>query len=190
LFLAIPLVSCGDEGHEHPQEVITTVALTFMPAGGAPVTAVFNDPDGDGAAAPTVDPINLANGTTYTLTVKFENRLETPAEDITIEVNDESDQHQIFLTGSAVKGPATSNTTGPLTHTYTDMDANGLPVGLTNSIVAATGTGQLTLTLQHLPPVNGSPIKVVGLADQVKTGGIAALPGDADVNVMFMVTVP
>jgi len=189
--LAVSVAACGDDGGtENPEEVITTVTLTFTPmGGGTTVTASVDDPDGPGGNAPTIDPVNLANGKTYATTVRFLNKLETPPEEITTEVMDESDVHQVFFTGTGVKGPATSNTTGPLTHTYGDMDANGFPLGLTNTIVAATGTGPLTITLRHMPPVNDTPVKTGTLADTVKTGGIAALPGDTDVNVTFTATV-
>lgn len=185
------LAACGDDGGGggNDNEVITTVTLTFTPTGGAAVTASFKDLDGDGGNPPTIDPINLANGTTYATTVKFLNELETPAEDITVEVMDEGDVHQVFFTGTAVKGPATSNATAPLTHTYGDTDAKGFPIGLANSFAAATGTGMMTVTLRHVPPVNDNPVKTGTLADTVKTMGIAALPGESDASVTFNVTV-
>jgi hypothetical protein len=191
---AFTAAACGDDGGgggQNENEVITTVTLTFTPAGGgAAVVAAFDDPDGDGGQAPTVTPINLTNGISYTMAVRFQNKLETPPEEITDEVNDEAVEHQIFLTGSAVKGPATSNEAAPLTHSYADTDAGGLPIGLANTIVAATGTGQLILTLRHLPPVNDTPVKVEGLATQVRNGGISSIGGDTDVQVTFTVTVP
>src|SRR5688572_7058649 len=147
---ALLFAACNDEGTD-PLEVITTVQLSFAPAAGSAVVAEYNDPDGDGGAAGTSQPVNLTNATTYTLTVKFLNRLEMPEEDITVEIRDEGFQHQLFFTGTAVNGPATNNPTAPLTHAYADMDSNGLPLGLTNTIMAATGTGQLTVTLRHMP---------------------------------------
>ena len=69
------LVACGDDGggDGDEQEVITTVTLTFAPmGGGAAVVAAFDDADGDGGDPPTVDPIALAAGTSYALTVRFE----------------------------------------------------------------------------------------------------------------------
>jgi hypothetical protein len=185
------LVACGEDPHEHNEnEVITTVILTFTPAGGgAAVVAEFDDPDGDGGEAPTVDPVDLTDGTTYALTVGFENRLEDPPEVITEEVADESDQHQIFLTGSAVDGPASDNPGAPLTHTYDDEDANGLPIGLENTIVAAAGTGELTITLRHLPPVNDVAVKTAELAAEVADGGFAAIGGSSDAEVDFDATV-
>jgi hypothetical protein len=185
------VTACGGDGETtNENEVITTVTLDFAPnGGGATVSAAFNDPDGDGGTAPTVDPIVLATGKTYAMTVRFQNKLETPPDEITDEVRDESDQHQVFVTGSAINGPATTTTTAPLTHSYADTDANGLPIGLSNTIVAAAGTGQLIVTLRHIPPVNDVAAKVAGLAEQIKTGGLAALPGDTDAQVTFSVTV-
>jgi hypothetical protein len=195
LVVSLGLAACGgdddattDGGNEN--EVITTVTLTFTPeAGGAPVTASFNDPDGDGGGAPTVDPVVLADGTTYTLAVVFENRLEEPPEDITEEVSDESDEHQIFFTGSAVDGPASDQPGAPLTHAYADEDANGLPIGLESSVVAAAGAGELTVTLRHLPPVNDTAVKTAELAGAVREGGFGSLGGTTDAQVDFMVTV-
>ena len=129
-----------------------------------------------------IDPINVTAGTTYTTGVRFQNVLETPPEDITVEVADESDQHQVFFTGTAI-GAA-------VTHSYLDMDVNGLPIGLSNRIVAARGTGTLIVTLRHLPPVNGTAIKTADLAAQVQAGGFSAIGGSSDVQVTFMVTVP
>ncbi len=179
----------SDGGNE--EEVITTVVLSFAPmGGGATITAVADDPDGDGGQPPTIDPVGLAAGTTYTLTIGFENRLETPAEIITDEVRDEGDQHQVFLTGTAVDGPASDRPTAPLTHTYGDTDAGGLPIGLTNTIVAAAGgPGDLTITLRHLPPVNDVAAKTAATAMTVRTSGLDALPGATDASVTFPVTI-
>lgn len=192
LFSLTLLAACGDDGGTiNPAELITTVGLTFTPAGGgAAVTAEFDDADGDGGDPPTIDPIDLVDGTTYTLAVYFENRLEDPPEDITAEVEDESDQHMIFFTGTAVDGPASDNPGAPLTHTYDDQDANGLPIGLDNTIVAATGTGELTVTLRHMPPVNEEPAKTAETAAEVREGGFSAIGGSSDAQVEFVVTVP
>jgi hypothetical protein len=189
LLTTVLVTACGDDGDVGPEnEFITTVKLTFMPPGGAATTAEFDDPDGDGGDPGTSQPVNLAAGTTYALAVAFENRLGTVPEDITLEVRDEGDEHQVFLTGSAVNGPATSNPAAPLTHSYTDMDANGLPIGLTNTIAASAGTGTLTVTLRHMPP-ELPPGKSADTAMQVKTGGFGAIGGNTDATVDFAVTV-
>jgi hypothetical protein len=183
------LTACSDDGEsDNENEVITTVSLRFAPSGGgAAVTAAFDDPDGDGGAAPTIDPVRLAPGD-YTLTVRFENRLASPAEDITEEVRDEQDFHLLLFTGSAVVGPATGNATGPLTQSYADTDGHGLPIGLTDAIVASPGTGQLTVTLRHMPPEE-PPVKAADTVMIARTGGIDAIGGSTDAQVSFEVTV-
>jgi hypothetical protein len=190
LILAITLAACGDDGGQVSEnELITTVALTFTPAGGGtPIVAEFDDPDGDGGLPPSVDPVDLTAGM-YTLAVQFQNRLESPPEEITDEVRDEGEQHLILYTGSAVVGPATPNTAGPLTHAYADTDANGLPIGLSSTIVAATGTGMLVVTLRHMPPEQ-PPEKASDTLEIVKASGIDAIGGSTDATVTFSVTVP
>jgi hypothetical protein len=182
--------ACSDDGGAaNDNEVITSVMLSFEPTAGAAVTAEFNDPDGDGGQAATVQPITLTNNTTYTLEVRFQNRLETPTEEITTEVMDESDAHLLLFTGSAVVGPATNNTTGPITQAYADLDANGLPIGLKSTITAHTGTGMMIVTLRHMPPEE-PPQKAADTLAKVKAGGIDSIGGSTDAQVMFEVTVP
>ena len=191
LILSLAGAACGgdDTTQGNEMEVITTVTLAFTPSvGGAAMTFEVDDPDGDGGDPPTSDPIMLAPGM-FTLAVGFENRLEDPPEIITTEVMDESDQHQVFFTGTGVNGPASDQPGAPLTQAYGDMDVNGLPIGLANTITAVAGTGMLTVTLRHMPPVNDTPVKVAGLAEQVKTGGISSIGGETDATVNFAVTV-
>ena len=189
LILAFVLAACGeDEGHNE-NELITTVQLTFTPQAGAAVIAEYNDLDGDGGDPPTADPINLASATSYALTVRFLNRLVMPEEDITVEVEDESTDHQVFLTGSAVAGPATMLPSAPLAHAYADMDANGLPIGLANTIMTTSGSGQLIVTLRHMP-ANQPPGKTACAAVTVAGEGFSALGGTTDATATFAVTIP
>lgn len=193
LFLPVAAVAaCGaanpDEANE--EEVITTVVLTFTPDGGGDaVEASWADPENDGS--PVIDAIALAADTTYGLAVSFLNELEEPAEDITVEVAEEDDEHQVFVFGSAVEGPATgTNAEAVVTHAYDDADAEGNPVGLANTITAtATGSGELRVALRHLPAEDGTAVKVAGLAEDLATDGIDALPGATDVDVSFDLTV-
>jgi hypothetical protein len=189
LVSSVVFAACGgvDGGGDNENEVITTVILNFTPANGSPIVSTFDDPDGDGGEAPTIDPVNLTAGS-YTLTVQFQNRLETTPEEITDEVNDEHDVHLLLFTGTAVVGPATTNATGPLMQSYADMDGNGLPVGLTNTIVASAGTGQLTVTLRHMPPEE-PPVKSASTLMDVKSSGFDAIGGSTDAQVNFMVVV-
>ncbi len=191
LALATLAAACSDDGGTtNAEEVINTITLTFTPATGAPRVAVWNDADGDGGAAPTIDSIGLLAGTTYATTVRFQNTLEAPPEEITDEVRDEGDQHQVFFTGTAVNGPASNQPTAALTHTYGDVDVGGLPIGLTNTIVVASGAGgDLVLTLRHLPPVNGTPVKTAAAAMTVRDSGFTALGGENDAQVTFPVAI-
>jgi hypothetical protein len=186
------LAACADTEkplENNEEELITTVVLDFIPASGSATSFTWADPEADGS--PVVDDITLADGETYAVSVSFLNELEDPAEDITEEVDAESDQHQVFFTGSAVNGPATGdNPAAVVSHAYTDTDANGFPVGLTNTVTTfMPGSGTLTLTLRHLPPENDVAVKTGTLAEDAAAGGIAALPGDTDVSVDFALTV-
>ena len=202
LFPSMMLIGCGDdvghddhdhdhEGHDHdPNEVMTTLKLTFTAnSDGSSFVASWADPENDGS--PVIDDIKLTNGETYTVTFSVLNELEEPAEDITPEITDEMDEHQIFFTGSAVVGPAQKdNTDAVVEHTYEDSDNNGLPIGLTNSFLATqTGNGVPSVLLRHMPPVNGNAVKVAGLADVMDSGSATDLPGSTDINVDFNVTV-
>lgn len=189
--LATFAAACSDDGGTtNAEEVINTITLTFTPAAGTPVVAVWNDADGDGGAAPTIDSIGLQAGTTYTTTVRFQNTLETPAEEITDEVRDEGDQHQVFFTGPVVNGPASNQPAAALTHTYGDTDVGGLPIGLTNTIVVGSAAGgDLTLTLRHMPPVNGTAVKTAAAAMTVRDSGFTALGGENDAQVVFPVAI-
>jgi hypothetical protein len=186
--LALFAACGGDDAGGPSNELITTVVLTFKPATSPLIVATFNDPDGDGGQAPTVDPINIPPGN-YTLTVQFQNRLSQPTEEITDEVRDEQNFHLLLFTGTAVVGPASMSTSGPLMQSYSDMDGNGLPVGLTNMIVASSGTGQLTVTLRHMPPEE-PPVKSSSTLMDAKTNGVDSIGGSTDAQVTFPVTVP
>lgn len=153
------------------EELITTVKLTLT-GGGQVVTLTSKDLDGDGPNAPVVTVSNnLAANTTYTGQVEFLNELESPAEDITTEVEEEGADHQIFYQTLAALG----------TFAYTDVDANGKPIGLTFTYTTSNAaSGDLTVTLRHLP--NKS-------AAGVSAGNIANAGGSTDAEVVFPVVV-
>lgn len=187
------LVACDDVKEtgepENENEVITTVTLDFTPdAGGDALSFSWSDPENDGS--PVIDDISLPQGG-YTLSVSFLNALEEPAEDITVEVQDEGDQHQVFYTGSAVQGPATGdNASAVIEHAYADTDGNGLPVGLDNTVTTlAAGSGDLVVTLRHMPPESGEAVKTAEAAETVAAEGMSGIGGDTDVEVTFSLTV-
>jgi hypothetical protein len=198
--LALAAAGCDDgepPGHDHETEVITTVTLTLTPsAGGAPVTAAFSDPDGDGGMSGTADPLALSVATEYAMAITFSNALIDPPLDLTPEISDEAEDHQVFVHGDAVEGPATTTTGGLLVHAYADAESDygadavdgDLPVGLSNTITTgAAGTGSLSVMLRHMPPLGDQPQKTADLAAALAAGD--PLPGDVDANVTFDVTV-
>ena len=174
LLASLFIISCSsDDDNPDPvneEEVITTLRLTLTPqGGGADVIMLSQDLDGDGPNPPVVTNADLTAGVTYNGTVQVLNELEMPAENITLEVAQEDDEHQFFyeFTGSANSSFA-----------YTDMDGNGDPIGITITLTAGTAsTGNtLTVTLIH------EPIKD---AAGVSNGDIANAGGETDVEVTF-----
>jgi len=192
--LLLLLAACADvEGddhdhdhHDHEHEVMTTISLTFTSqTDGSAFEAVWADPENDGS--PVVDDIFLLDGDAYDVSMGILNELEDPAEDVTPEITDESEEHQFFFTGSAVEGPATgANDAAVVAHAYADLDENGLPIGLSNTFTTlAIGAGELTVTLRHMPPESDQAVKVEGLAETVAEGGFGAIGGANDIEVTF-----
>ena len=172
LFLGF-LSACNSDDVENPtppneEEVITTLLLNFTNAGQT-TTFAYRDPDGDGGNPATQqDDVVLSANTTYTLTIEFLNEAETPAEDITAEVEEEGDEHQVFI----------SNATGalPFTYTYGDQDVNGNPIGLTGTVTTGDATtGSMTVTLKHQP--------------EVKSATSTIADGETDIEVSFAVSI-
>ena len=192
LLLPVALAGCPDienpDDNINDGEVITTVELTFTPAAGAALVFTHADPENDGA--PVIDPIVLPVGA-WTLGVRFLNALEDPAEDITVEVQAESDEHQVLVYGSGVASEATGDNAAALAAIgYDDEDTNGLPVGLAHTVDATTaGTAELQVMLRHLPPENGTAAKNDAVAANFASGGSTAIGGDVDADVTFPFTV-
>lgn len=196
LLLALPACSdvendaTEDGHHHHDHEVMTAVVLTFTSTtDDSELTFTWSDAEDD--ANPTIDDIVLQDASDYSLSVEFLNELETPTENITPEIADEDDEHQLFFTGSAIDGPATeSNADAVVEHAYADQDVNGLPIGLDNDIITlGAGSGEFTVTLRHMPLESGSSIKTESAAGDVASGGFSAIGGDNDVQITFPISV-
>ena len=163
-FSSIALISCSDDDdapeEQNEEEVITTVIVKLTPeAGGTTLTLMSKDDDGsDGPNPPAYSIDKLAANTTYNGTITLLNETESPAEDITLEVAEEDDEHQFFY---AVSG-AISDTE------YTDMDENGNPVGITFTLSTTdAGAATLGVTLRHEPkkPNDGTTADAGGATD-------------------------
>lgn len=180
VFAGLTFNSCSSDDDAplpvNEEEVITTVIATFTPqGGGTTITLSSQDLDGDGPNAPevTVSGGAFVSGTLYNGSVQFLNELENPADDITVEVAEEDDEHQVFY----------AVTSGIGTFAYTDSDADGNPVGLAFTFAvdetAVILDGVMTITLRHLPNKT---------ATGVSEGLIANAGGETDAEVSFNVT--
>jgi hypothetical protein len=146
--LSIAMIGCSDDDATpeviNDEEVITTVILTLTPESGDQVVLTTLDLDGDGPDEPVTTVVgSFSENTQYQGAVRFLNETETPAEEITDEVVEEADEHQVFYTVSEGLN---------ITTTYLDSDSNGNPLGV--SITLETGeasSGSLTVTLRHEP---------------------------------------
>lgn len=164
LFTVI-LSSCSNDDDNPPppvneEELITTVVYTLTNnANNADVVTLrFTDLDGEGGADGTFNISGpFSANATYTGEMQLLNETETPAEDITEEVEDESDEHEFFYV----------NTAG-LTIAKTDTDGNGNPVGIDTTVTTgAAGNGTLTVILKHEPtkPNDGTADDAGGSTD-------------------------
>lgn len=171
LFGMLLISGCDDDDEiiiDEP-ELITTATLTLTPvSGGAAAVFSFVDLDGDGGNAPVVTTANLVANTSYNASLTLRNDSETPAEDITLEVQEEDDEHQVFYALSSGLN---------LTVAYSDQDDDGNPLGLLTSFTTGdASTGNITVTLRHEP--NKS-------AAGVATGDITNAGGETDIEVVF-----
>ncbi|GAB3541702.1 hypothetical protein GCM10027443_41380 [Pontibacter brevis] len=144
--------SCGGNEPEptNDEELITTVTITLVPEGKSQsVTAIFSDPDGPGGNNPTIQTLNLEPNTVYNATLTFSDESKTPPVDITEEIEEEGDEHEIFY--QALNGLNITSVQ------KTDMDANNHPIGLEATITTgAASSGVLRITLKHQPGLKGN----------------------------------
>ena len=175
LLSLIVISSCKKDKTVIPneEEIITTLNYTLTPVGGGTtVTLTFKDLDGDGPDTAIVTGGTLLANTVYNGSMELLNETETPAEDVTVEIQDEDEEHQFFFE-STVPG---------LSVAYDDQDGDMNPVGLKTKITTGnqTGTGTLKINLIH------EPIKS---AAGVSGGDITNAGGESDIEVTFDVNV-
>ena len=174
LFTTLLFVSCSKDDDSTPEpvnedEVITTLTATLVPAGqGTTITLKSQDLDGDGPNAPVITVSgNLSAGVIYNGTIELLNEMESPAEDITEEVEEEDLDHQFFYTIGGGLDVTTS---------YENNDSEGNPLGTEFTLVAgAASSGALTFTLRHEPTKPNTGLDDAG--------------GETDIAVTFNLTV-
>lgn len=177
VFTALIFNSCSnDDDNPAPvieEEVITTVEVTLT-NGTDEVILKSTDLDGDEGPNPPIFSISgpLTKGTTYSGSIKILNETESPAENITEEIEELDEEHQFFF--------STENDVA--TFAYNDSDGNGNPIGLDFTLTtnASATTGTITVILRHEPNKSAS-----GVSD----GDITNAGGSTDVSATFNVSV-
>ena len=170
--LSIAMIGCSDDDTApeviNDEEVITTVILTLTPESGDQVVLTTVDLDGDGPDEPVTTVVgSFSENTQYQGAVQFLNETEDPAEDITQEVIEEADEHQVFYTISDGLN---------ITTTYVDFDDNDNPLGVQITLsTGAASEGSLTVTLRH------EPVK--------PNDGLESAGGETDITTSFDVTI-
>lgn len=174
--LTISINSCSDDEEVVPpptneEELITTVKVTLT-SGGTNIILQSKDLDGDGPNAPVITVSgNLTANTNYTGVVEFLNESVNPVVNITEEVEEEGNEHQVFYQKASNLG----------TINYTDVDSNNKPIGLSFTYQTGNTTnGNLTVTLRHLPNKN---------ANGVASGDITNAGGSTDAEATFPINV-
>ena len=174
LLVVLAFSACEKDDPEIPneEELITTLNYVLSPVGGgSAITLSFQDLDGDGGNAPTITGGTLNANQNYTGTLELLNEAESPAEDITQEIQEEDEEHQFFF----------QTDISDLQISYGDMDSNGQPIGLTTTLTTGgSATGEITIILRHEPDKSASG---------VSNGDITNAGGETDIEVVFPIRV-
>ena len=174
LAAGIIAISCSSDDDNTPpevineEEVIPTLRVQLTNTAGN-VTLQSVDSDGEDGPNPPVITIvgDIMANTTYNGTVAFLNETESPAEDITEEVEEEDDEHQVFYTPAAGLN---------ITTEYGNFDDDGNPLGTVFTLTTGDASnGNFTVTLRHEPTKPNT--------------GLADAGGETDIEVTFAVTV-
>ena len=166
----VGLASCSKDDDVDPneEELITTLKVSLLASGSTtPQVFTFKDIDGPAGNPPAqFDSIIIDANKSYTATLQFLNESVSPAEDITVEIAAEANDHQVYFTPAGVS----------ITPSNLNNDSKGLPVGITSTWqTGAAAKGTLTVTLKHKPGT--------------KAAGDPVSKGETDVEVAFGVRI-
>lgn len=153
-------------------EFLTTVKLELVnTVTNDTVIGIWRDltPEDTNPADTSLALLNLKENSTYKATIFLLDETKNPAEDITTEIKERGNYHQLFYFPSPNLG-------ANLVVNVTDTDTNSppLPLGITtNFITNAAAIGKVNVILRHQP--------------NVKNGTFA--PGSTDIDVNFQVNI-
>ena len=173
VLFTILLASCSKDNETpeavNEEELITTLKVTLVPVSeGNTIVLTTRDLDGDGPNEPEITiSSNVTAGVTYNGTIELLDETKSPADNITEEVEEEADEHQIFYTiGSGLDVSVTA----------TNLDSNGYCLGTEFELTANTASnGSLTFTLRHEPTKPNQ--------------GLSSAGGETDIAAIFSVIV-
>lgn len=144
--------SCGitdhDHDHDHDHDYATTVIVTLVNQNNTSdtVKAIWKDLDGPGGALPSViDTISLQSNATYKGIIELYNESKSPKTNITLEILNDSYEHQFFFTPSTTLANL-------IDWSITDKDKNNLPIGLQFDVKTKIGdnqSGKINIVLSH-----------------------------------------
>lgn len=176
LMATLTFAACSNDDDNTPdpvneEEVITTMTISLVPVGGSgtPIVLQTRDLDGDGPDDPVVTVSSpIPANTTFNGSVVFLNETESPAENITLEVIEEADEHQVFYIPSSGLNA---------TITYTSFDSNNNPLGTTFTLETGdASSGTLNVVLRHEPT-------------KPNDGTLAGAGGETDIAQVFNVSI-
>lgn len=157
LLLTLVFAACKKDKKETEQENITTVVVHLTATDGSlDQEFEWNDADGPGGNAPDIQTIALAAGKTYTCHLHVYDRSQSPAEDITEEIEAESAAHLFVFSVS----------TANLQIADADTDDNGKPFRLeTTWTTGAASSGTVNVVLKHEPDKSAADPNATGETD-------------------------
>lgn len=164
LIIATSMVfsSCGitehDHDHNNDHDYATTVIVTLINQNNTTdtVKAMWKDLDGPGGALPSViDTISLQSNTLYKGIIELYNESKSPKTNITLEILNDSFEHQFFYTPSSVLASL-------IEWSITDKDKNNLPIGLQFDVKTKIGdnqNGKINIVLSHYDSITKDGIR-------------------------------
>lgn len=177
LILGSLLLTTGckkDPNPENPEELITTVKLILTDVSTlTEYEFIWRDLDGDGGLPPEITvPSSLPAGATFAGVIQFLNELESPTEDLTDEIIDEGDEHQVFYQISPALFPMTVAYSP-----FDELDDDGKNIGIKTVFVTSStqSGGSLRIVLKHEP--SKSPQRDIDNPD--------GAGGETDVDITF-----
>lgn len=180
-----------DPTPEDIPELITKATITFTPTAGStgpPVVVTATDPDNIGVQDIKVDgPINLAKGSSYSLTLQLVNGLYNTTDDnydVSKQIEKEAEEHQFYFSWSAglftsPSGDGNIDNRNDAVNYGSSVDKNGRPLGLVTTWSTAanvsSGSNSFRILLKHQP--------------DIKSSTSTSNDGESDLDLTFVMTV-